>query len=133
MAYCSLVSAYTKEARVRFTALVTDLADQKGLQLGEVAKRAGISEATLRLARHRFDAPVTNNTLRGLERAYELGHRELDKFLVTPGYQPQPRNKPLTPETSTSEQVLKFLRDFVAAQPSEAAKVQAQIDTVWRE
>jgi len=131
MPYCSPVSAYTAEARVRFQALISDLAGQKGLQLAEVAKRAGISEATLRQARHRFDAPISDSTLRGLERAYELAHRELDRFLTTPDYQPQPKTKPLAPETSTSDQVLRFLRKFIAAQPAESHKVRAQIDAIW--
>jgi transcriptional regulator with XRE-family HTH domain len=131
MTYSSLVSAYQEEARVRFRALVSDLADQKGLRLAEVARLAGISEATLRVARHRFDAPITDSTLRGLERAYDLGHRELDKFLATPDYVPQSKTRPLTPETSNSDDVIKFLRKFVVAQPDEARKVHAQIDTIW--
>lgn len=125
------MSAYSTAARVRFRALVSDLADQRGLRFAEVARLARISEATLRTARHRFDAPITNSTLRGLERAYDLGHRELDRFLATPGYEPQPRTRPLTPTTSTTDEVLRFLRDFAAAQPEAAREVRARIDTVW--
>lgn len=130
MHYLSPVSAYTQEARARFQALVSDLAGEKGLQLADVAKRAGISEATLRRVRHKYDASITDATLRGLERAYDLAHRELDRFLITPGYRPQPKFKPLTPETSTSDQVFRLLRRFVAAQPSEARKIRVQIETI---
>ena len=130
MNYLSPVSAYTPEARIRFQALTSDLASQKGLQLAEVAQRAGISQATLRRARHVFDAPITDSTLRGLERAYDLAHRELDTFLTTPDYQPQPKTNPLNPETSSSDQVLRFLRKFVAAQPDEGRKIRTQIETI---
>jgi DNA-binding Xre family transcriptional regulator len=131
--YCSLVSAYDEAARDRLKTLIDDLASQKGLQLGEVADRAGISEATLRRARHRFDTPITTGTLRGLERAYGLAHRELDKVLTTPDYRPQPKTKPLAPRTATSGEVIRFLRKFVAAQPDEAHKLRAQIMTIWDE
>ncbi|MFD1044331.1 helix-turn-helix domain-containing protein [Kibdelosporangium lantanae] len=124
------MSAYTQEARARFQVLVSELAGEKGLQLADVAKRAGISEATLRRVRHKYDASITTATLRGLERAYDLADRELDRFLTTPGYRPQPRTKPLAPETSTSDQVARFLRRFIAAQPDEARKVRAQFRTI---
>jgi transcriptional regulator with XRE-family HTH domain len=125
------VSAYSPEARDRLRILIDDLTCRNGLQFADVAQRAGISAATLRRARHRFDTPITTGTLRGLERAYDLGHRELDKFLATPDYQPQPKAKPLTPETSTSDDVIRFLRRFVAAQPGEARRLRAKFETFW--
>ena len=129
--YLSLVSAYSPEARDRFRILIDDLTCRNGLQFADVAQRAGISAATLRRARHRFDTPITTGTLRGLERAYDLGHRELDKFLTTPDYQPKPKSKPLTPETSTSDDVIRFLRRFAAAQPAEAHRLRAKFETLW--
>ncbi|GAB3872600.1 hypothetical protein ACFQ1S_21800 [Kibdelosporangium lantanae] len=125
------MSAYEREARVRLEALIVDLSGQKGLQLQDVARLAKISPATLRRAQHEHEETVTDKTLRGLERAFELVHKELDKFLTTPGYQPQAKSTPLLPDKSTSEEVVKFLKRFVAAQPEEARKVRAQVDVIW--
>jgi hypothetical protein len=127
------MSAYEREARVRLEALIIDLSGQKGLQLQDVARLAKISPATLRRAQHEHEEPVTDKTLRGLERAFDLVHKELDKFLTTPGYQPQAKVAPLLPDKSTSEEVVKFLKRFVTAQPEEARKVYTQIDAIWPE
>ncbi|MFD1049791.1 hypothetical protein ACFQ1S_31795 [Kibdelosporangium lantanae] len=125
------MSAYSTADRDRLRVLIDDLTSKNGLNLAEVAQLAGISGATLRRARHKFDSPISTSTLRGLERAYGLAHRELDKFLDTPDYQPKPKDKPLTPEKSTGDDVLKFLRQFAAAQPREASKLRKKVATIW--
>lgn len=125
------MTAYSPADRERLRILIHDLTCENGLHFNDVARRAGISAATLRRTRHRFETPITTDTLRGLERAYGLGHRELDKFLTTPDYQPKPRTRPLSPETSTTEDVIRFLRRFTAAQPDEARRFHTKYEALW--
>jgi hypothetical protein len=125
------MSNYSDEGREWFRHVVLDLAGRSCMSMGEVARLAGISEATFRNARNNFDTPIAEKTLRGLGKAYRLRYGELRKVVENPGYEPQPATVPVTPGTSTCDDVLQFLEEFVALQPDEALKVRARIDVVW--
>lgn len=113
--------------------LVKEAYVEQGMQLKDVAALGDIPQSSLRRVLNKPDTPLTALQRQRIEKGANLVSGDLERVLTDPEFKPRIKDRPLEPFQSSAEDVLDFLRKFVAAQREEARKVRASIDTIWAE
>jgi hypothetical protein len=103
-------------ARRMLKELVNRTLQNRDITFKQLAERTGIPESTLRRPLNNPELNMSPRIRRGLEKGLEWRVNDVDRFLADPTCVPQLVNPPLNPETSTVEDVLRFLTEFAAAQ-----------------
>jgi hypothetical protein len=99
--------------------------------LQDLSVKSKIPLSTLRRALNKPETPISEHTLRGLELGLGWPEGAADRIMADPEYRPVCGPRPVHPRTSSAEDVVEFMAEFLDAQPEEYRRFRAVIDTNW--